>query len=208
MTETMLFGIGVLLSVATWYYMWRPTMLDSARDKLFDLRDETVRNYFLEKGLTLDHPLYKELRDLINNHLRHTHTLSFFKFIYMIAWAQQNQDSHKIMKEQIDSKFHTDNPELAALVQKVREQAVMIMIGYAVESSFLALSIITVSMIIMTIKYVWQYISQTLRGANNLRINTIFRFAVVLLAVINSIGVTNRVNPRATMEEYVFVRNI
>lgn len=46
--ELVLSGVGIILSILTWQFMWKPTVLDAARDKLFDLRDREVRGWFVK----------------------------------------------------------------------------------------------------------------------------------------------------------------
>lgn len=205
MIETTLFGIGLILVIFTWHFMWRPTVLDTTRDKLFDLRDEQIRNYFVQRRLPLDHKLYRELRDLINGHLRHTESLSFFRFIFMIVWVEHHQDVNTTILERIERRFRTDDAELAAFIRQVREQAVTIMIEYMVESSIAAFLLSMIGMVVLTISAVWKAISQLFRGVDSVTFFALARFAVALLAVTSSLGLANRNDAQATMEEYALV---
>ena len=67
--ELIFFGINILLVMAVWHFMLRPSILDHSRDRLFDLRDE-LRFSFLENNWDIGSASYKRLRDLVNRHLR------------------------------------------------------------------------------------------------------------------------------------------
>ena len=115
--ETILFGIGIILIVAGWHFIWMPTVLDSARDKLFDLRDQTVRSYFVQKAIPLDNKIYQELRTLINGHLRHTESLTFFGFMSMLAWVEKNGDISSEIRKRIEKRFDSEDAELKAFAE-------------------------------------------------------------------------------------------
>lgn len=205
MIETALFGIGLILAIFTWHFMWRPTILDTTRDKLFDLRDDQIRNYFVRRRLPLNHKLYRELRDLINGHLRHTESLSFFRFILMIVWVERHQDVNTTILAHIERRFRTDDAELADFIRQVREQAVTIMIEYMVESSIVAFLLSMIGMVALTIRAVLKTISQIFHGVDGVTFSALARFAVALLAVTSSLGLANRSDAQATMEEYALV---
>lgn len=134
--QLVLFGAGIIALIATWHFVWRRTLLDTIRDDLFDLRDGTLREHFIRNGLSLDHPVYKALRDLLNGHLRHTESLSVYQIFYTLWWARQHRNVMEAVGENIEQRFRTDDPELATLVNQVRSESTRIMVSYAVLSSF------------------------------------------------------------------------
>lgn len=199
--ELTLFGIGLILMIFTWPYIWRPTVLDSARDKLFDLRDNKVRQHFLQRGLGLDHPVYVALRNLLNGHLRHTESLTFFHFTYLAGWAESHRAEEVGIRQKIDAMFATEDPDLQRLVKSVREQSSLIMIEYMVESSIVALSMAIVVAIWMAIKSVFVTLRRVLFGNGPVSGIALARLAMALLSLASSLGVMTRSNAQATMEE-------
>lgn len=206
MMQTTLLGIGIALVMLSWSYMWRPTVLDSARDKLFDLRDNSVRAYFIERGLGLDHHVYKGLRELLNGHLRYTESLSFFGFISIAAWTAQNFDLDKARRQEIDAKFKTDDPALESLVKKVREQSALIMIEYMIESSIVALTMAIIGWVIMDAVTFAKSAKRFLFGDGIPSGQVLARLAVALLSVASIFGVMTRSNAQITMEECALSR--
>lgn len=207
--ETLLFGIGIILIVAGWHFVWMPTVLDSSRDKLFDLRDQTVRGYFVQRGIPLDNKIYQELRTLINGHLRHTESLTFFGFMSMLVWAAKNDEISSEIRKRIEKRFDSEDAELRAFSEKTREQAARIMMGFMIESSVLAMFFVMVGMITMFIQLLWKKISTSFKGTNGVSTLAFGRFAVALLVAISTIGIGSRVEARTartTMEECALVR--
>lgn len=206
MMQMTLLGIGTILMVFSWSYMWRPTVLDSARDKLFDLRDRTVRAYFIERGLGLDHPVYLALRELLNGHLRYTESLSFFRFVSLAAWTAQHMEIDKARRLGIESKFKTDDPALLELVRKVREQSTMIMIEYMVESSVVALTMALIGWVAMDAVSLVKSAKRFLFDDGLPSGQALARLAIALLSVASVFGVMTRSNAQITMEECALSR--
>lgn len=199
--EMMLFGFALILIIFTWSYVWQPTVLDSARDKLFDLRDNVVREYFVRSGLGLEHPIYVALRNLINGHLRHTESLTLFHFGYMVFWAEVHREEDELVRGRINTMFATDDPELAKLVKNVRDQSSMIMVDYMVESSVVALVTAIIGLVWFVVRSVAVGIYKFVFGHGPASGITLARLALALLALTSSLGVMSRTSAQATMEE-------
>jgi hypothetical protein len=211
MMEAILLGVGIIFMVAGWHFVWMPTVLDSSRDKLFDLRDQTVRDYFVQKGIPLDNNIYQELRTLINGHLRHTESLTFFGFMSMLVWTAKNDEISSEIRERIERRFDSANVELKVLAEKTREQAARIMIEFMIESSILAMSLVLIGMIAMFIQLMWKYISSSFKATNGVSTFAFGRFAVALFVAISAIGGGSRVEARTartTMEECALVSSV
>lgn len=204
--EILLLGIGILLIVVSWHFVWLPTVLDSTRDKLFDLRDLTVRDYFVQQGIPLDNKIYQELRTLINGHLRHTESLSFFGFMLMLVWAEKNPEINSEIRTRIEKRFDSDSVELRDFAEKTREQAALIMIQFMIESSVFAFLLALIGAAVMLVGSVWKKIIAFFPSANGVSPIALGRFALALLVVTNSIGIGSRVEARTTMEECALVR--
>ncbi len=146
--ESVLLGIGIIVTMLGWRYVWRPTTLDEARDRLFDLR-ESVRDEFLRRGLPLDHPLHMALRSLLNGHLRHTESASFSILIAFHVAVIDQPEVRAALKEHVEKRFGCTDPQLAELAKQTREQAALIMLGYVIETSVLALALVAVGLAIV-----------------------------------------------------------
>lgn len=70
MAEIIHFTIWLVALMAAWR-LWKRTLRDDARDRLFDLRDEW-RTYWVDSGLDMSHPHYGYTRNEINSFLRST----------------------------------------------------------------------------------------------------------------------------------------
>lgn len=134
MINTIFFGINIILLIAMWNFMIKRTLLDYYRDQLFDLRSE-VRAFFLDKGIALDSSSYKNLRDLINGHLRFTERITFARFIVLETEVKNNKDLQAFLKDEIEKRFSTSNPELREFTSKVRERSKVILLNHMVNSS-------------------------------------------------------------------------
>lgn len=134
MINTIFFGINILLLIAIWNFMLKKTLLDHYRDQLFDLREE-ARTFFLQNDIPLDSTAYKNLRDLLNAHLRFTELFTFFKFIYLEIEIKSNKGLQEYLKDGIEKQFATKNPTLEDFTHHVREKAKIILLNHMINSS-------------------------------------------------------------------------
>lgn len=125
---------GLLLLMASWSAFKR-SLLDHTRDELFDLRDG-LREHFLAKGIVLDHPVYLELRRLLNIYIRFAQEVRFVGMVYFVGRARREQIER--IKAEMDERFQTDDPELARYVEDIRVQAAAVIRTHMVMSSTLA----------------------------------------------------------------------
>ncbi|MGK8222250.1 hypothetical protein ACRS2S_19700 [Achromobacter xylosoxidans] len=144
MIETTLLGIGILVLMATWRWMARPTYLDQARDQLFDLRDDCVRPFFLRHEKGLHHPQYIALRNLINGHLRYTESVSLLGFVAMVIWMSRNVDAARVLQSRHEAVFDTDEIEVQKFSEETRRRATWIMLGYAIKTSLIGRTVLLV----------------------------------------------------------------
>lgn len=140
MIELLLSGVGILAIMATWKFVWLPTVLDTTRDALFDLRDRKLRRYFLAKGVGLDHPVYAKLRHLLNGHLRYTKSLSLSQFVYIQMQIDKDKEAAAARFAEFDRKFKVDDPELQKFVDRIRLESSVAMLSYMVSSSPISLA--------------------------------------------------------------------
>ena len=128
MNDIML-GIAILLALSSWWFVYKPSLLDKTRDELFDLRQE-VRDYFLQSGRGLDHPLYAALRDLINGHLRYTESLTMSRFVVWAHWHSKHPTEAEQLRLRGEAPLQTNDRELAAFAMNVRLRAAGHMYGH------------------------------------------------------------------------------
>ncbi len=103
--------------------------MDKTRDKLFGLRQET-RDYFLQSGRGLDHPLYAALRDIVNGHLRYAESLTMSRFVVWARWHSKHPTEAEQMRLRVEAPFQTNDQELAAFAMNVRLRAAGHMYGH------------------------------------------------------------------------------
>jgi hypothetical protein len=129
---------AMLLLLVVWG-AWRRTMLDQARDRLFDTRDG-LRAWFLENGYGIEHPLYRELRGLLNSYLRSTERLRFVGLLYFSAKIPKEM-MEEISRE-TDARYMTMDPKLAEYISEVRGHSGRIMQKYMLSTSTLFMGIV------------------------------------------------------------------
>ncbi|MDA8191463.1 MAG: hypothetical protein M0Z68_08385 [Gammaproteobacteria bacterium] len=125
----MMLGVSILLALSSWWFVYKPSLLDKTRDELFDLRQE-IRDYFLQSGRGLDHPLYVALRDLINGHLHYTESLTMSRFVFWVHWHGKHPQEAEQLRLKVEAPFQTDDRELAAFAMNVRLRAAGQMYGH------------------------------------------------------------------------------
>lgn len=199
--EQVLFGVGLIAMVITWSKLWRPLVLDKTRDKLFDLRDKNLKEYFLQRNLPLTHPIYKAMRDLLNGHLRHTEKLTFIKFVLMSSWGDQHPEPESEIRQRIEKRFRSDDLELNQFSSQVRMQAAMIMLEYMVESSLLAFLAALFGLFVGVAYSVVKSVLNFAKGFDAVTSWALFKFTSGLLVVLKLFGEKTS-DAQATMEEY------
>jgi hypothetical protein len=201
--ETMLLGIGIILMLAGWRFVWRPTTLDEARDRLFDLR-ESVRSEFVRRGISLDHPLYVALRDLLNGHLRHTESASFSTLIAFHVSVISQPEVREALQEHIEKRFGCSDPDLAKFAKQTREQASLVMVGYVIETSVLALALVAVGLAIVAARRAARAVARLISGGHDQIWPRVFSRAAILtgalLATLQPIH-ASRSEAQVVMEE-------
>lgn len=203
--ELALTGIGIVLCAITWRGMWKPSTLDTARDRLFDLRDRQVRGWFLEHGIPLDHPIYVALRDLLNGMLKNTDTLTFSHVVWLLAWAEEHPDIEARRRKILEARFATDDPRLKQLVREVRENASGVMFAYVIESSPAALFFALMGAIAVFVARACRWVITVFRnGGGMVRAPLRTHLAAALLTCATLMGLTSRATAQATMEEKAF----
>jgi hypothetical protein len=142
-----LLGINLLIIMALWHFIVKKTLLDNARDSLFDLRDE-IRRIHLERGFGISSDVYGNLRNMLNAYLMYTETYSVWSVVAVRSELSQSENAglRNHMVARIDANFASATAEQHKYIANVRRRAANALIAYSVYSSGLLL----IAAIIMT----------------------------------------------------------
>ncbi|WOE31965.1 MULTISPECIES: hypothetical protein [unclassified Acinetobacter] len=147
MIEIVLLAFNILLLMLIWECFFKKTLLDTHRDKLFDLRCE-LRAAFAQKN-ALNSSAYKETRDLLNAQIALTENLSFLQYILWNNFRRKNKLNQVADDVKYEAKYHISDAELDEVIKKTRVSASDVCASYMVTSSLLlTLIVFTLSVII------------------------------------------------------------
>ncbi|ENO85548.1 MAG: hypothetical protein E6Q99_07555 [Elusimicrobia bacterium] len=203
MIQVTMLGVGLLLLMATWKFMLRPSMLDASRDRLFDLR-ESMRAHFIQSGHGLNAPAYHALRGLLNSHLRYTEEITFFGVLHQMVWLQGHQDTHRNLRADVDRQFAVSDPGLAAYIREVRAKSAVIVLDYAVKSSLAGLLLALVGFAVIYTRKALAMLRQSLNTSGRTPAAAFVQAAAwsgALLALSAQVGGVGRDVALAAMEE-------
>jgi hypothetical protein len=134
MINLILFGFNIILIIVIWKVILRSSILGHFRDKLFDQR-EKIREYYIANKIPLEDETYKNIRDLINGHLRFTEDMSFTQVIHFASKIESDDDLKSYLKNQTDAKFKSDNQDLSKFLEESRTKSSRILFNYMILSS-------------------------------------------------------------------------
>ena len=146
MIQTVLFGIGGLVLLIVWSKFWQWTYIDSSKDKLYDLKSE-VRSYFMNRGMPFSHPIYQALTNLIDTQISY---VSHFTVGTLLTWTFiEDPKVLTRVRDEISKMFTSDDAALTEFTDRVRSQAISILIVHVFETSvFLMFFAVIISVII------------------------------------------------------------
>ena len=127
-------GLAIIAIFCAWKYMWQRTLLDTTRDRLFDLRDE-ARAWFLKNGYSLSHPVHIALREMLNCHLRHTERVSLTSYAAYALSKQSFRQQEAYLEKQIEADFATEDEKIYKYVSRVREVAGFVLIDHIIKNN-------------------------------------------------------------------------
>ncbi len=203
MIQVTMLGVGLLLVMATWKFMLRPSMLDATRDRLFDLR-ESMREHFIQTGHGLNAPAYRALRGLLNSHLRYTEEITFFGVLHQMIWLKGHQDAYRHLRADVDRQFAVSDPGLAAYIREVRAKSAGIVLDYAVKSSLAGLLLALGGFAVIFTRKAFAMVRQALNTSGRAPAAAFVQAAAwsgALLALSAQIGGVGRDVALAAMEE-------
>lgn len=133
--EHFLLGVGLIALQWLWTFVFKATMLDHARDKLFDLRDN-LRQSFIEKGWDISSDAYRHLRDLCNGYLRYTEDFAVWRSATLSSVLTGRESEWKNIERSVfEEKFAGATPEQREFVKSFRRSASDVVFIYASLSS-------------------------------------------------------------------------
>lgn len=152
--ELIFFGINLLLIMAVWHFMLRPSILDHSRDRLFDLRDE-LRTTFIDRKWDLGSPAYQKLRDLVNGHLRFTEEMSLSRTSFVTASVKHDKDLQEFIHVRVSKVFASSDPLQQKFILDFRRRALTVAMDYAISSSgFLLMLALILAPFVATEKFI------------------------------------------------------
>jgi hypothetical protein len=132
--ESFWVGISVLTLMAVWHFMLKKSILDTHRDRLFDLRDQ-LRAEYIAHGWDLGSPMYKKLRDLVNSYLRFTDSFSLVEFMLVETKVKRQRELKDALKAKFEKEFRGQSDAEQEFIQKFRAETVQVMMSYMILSS-------------------------------------------------------------------------
>ena len=193
--QLLIFGFSLLGLLFLWKYIWQKTLLDETRDRLFCLREE-VRQWFIDEGYDLSHPIYQSLRATINQHLRHTESITVISYLSFCISIEKNPRYDKYLSNNISKMFTTDDEKLKIFISKTRKKASDILIVHMGLRSLFITSLVAIMIIAKIIRYLFENIRLFFTQKISFRDQLVF--ASMILCLFTSVTRTNHL----TMEKY------
>lgn len=117
-----------------WRYVVRRALLDEARDRLFDCRDQ-LRSTFVANGWSLDSDGYRFARDSINSHLRFIEEISVWKIVVVQGYLKDKPEVVASMQKKTDELFARVPDEQAKFIKTLRQQTLHTVMEFAITTS-------------------------------------------------------------------------
>ncbi len=135
--ELFTLGVGALALMVAWKFILRPTLQDTFKDRLFDVRDELRRRFAQERQLHT--PAYREVRDTINRYIRFVEEASFTLTFGFSVQIEQNPELARQSFEELDRRYDVGLPELSQAAKEARAKCIRLIHFYVFHSSFYSL---------------------------------------------------------------------
>ena len=175
-------SLSVLAAWIVWNFMWKKTILDTARDYLFDLRDSS-RAWFIKEGYGIDNKSYNTLRMLINVYLRHLEKMSLLDFL--LAPIDSNSEEYKKVAEELNAAFNTGDKKVDNFMKCVRVEAFNAVSSFMVLRNFPALVIVSIAAVVKLVQIVFQSLSNAITSKKRESAIGLRVVAASLIAVIS-----------------------
>ena len=101
---------GLLLIWAIWSFGLRPALIDTFRQRVFEIRDEMF-DYAAAGNIDFNHPAYGTIRTLMNGYIRFAHridpALILISAVYFIFKRDEVRKAQRELKERIELQLST-----------------------------------------------------------------------------------------------------
>jgi hypothetical protein len=118
-------SVNALLLTALWSLLVRESVIDTARDDLFDLRDNAWR-WFHARRIPLNDNPHKALRALCNSYLFNVRHVTLTSFLLVCCGDALPEGGEKLRI--MDRMLESGDPDVREHVMRVRREAAAIMI--------------------------------------------------------------------------------
>ena len=147
MTELIVFPVSLVVLFAAWHFLWLPAAAGFARDHLFDLRDEALREHFLDSEMGLADPAYLVLRRQIDSSIRYLGATGLISFMSFVKHMEKNQELIEECRARWKASEAAFPSEHRIMWRKVQRQSADITLRYMVMSSIIGVASLFVVMV-------------------------------------------------------------
>lgn len=133
MIEVVLAAFNILLLLLVWECFLKKTILDTNRDRLFDLRSY-LRKEFADRA-ALDSPAYRETRQLLNAQIALTENFSVLQYLLFVEKIEKNASLKAAIEQKNTFTYATSDPVLGNVIKEVRSKSSDICMEYMIFSS-------------------------------------------------------------------------
>jgi hypothetical protein len=120
--------------------MLRPSIQDTFKDQLFDVRDN-VRCHFAERR-QLGTAAYAELRDALNAYIRFIEVANLMRAYRFASDLARQPNVAELYLRELNRRFDLEDPELTRLARESRKTCSRIIQFYLFHSSFFSVALI------------------------------------------------------------------
>jgi hypothetical protein len=119
-----------------WEFAWKPSLLDTYRSRLFEIRDYLF-NLGASGKISFDDPAYRSIELLINGLIRYAHRLTFVS--YIMTWRKKEyvDPAHGSIRfsERLGAQLEKASPEVRDEINKLHQMVSSAVFAYLVATS-------------------------------------------------------------------------
>lgn len=138
--------IGLVALFAAWR-SWKDVVAEATRDMLFDLRDEW-RVFWTKTGRSFDEPIYAQVRERLNRHLRYTRT---FRLVGLLYYSF-HLDEVRRLAHAIPVLSFPEDSRIDKEIKSIADRAVDAIRGYMLLTSLLLFPVAIGVVVYMVVK--------------------------------------------------------
>lgn len=185
--EILHFVVASLLVMAMWRFALKRSLLDDARDRLFDCRDQ-LRSTFVANGWSLDGEGYKFARDSINSHLRFIEDMSVWKIIFVQASLKDKPEVIADMQKKTGELFMRLPEGQAKYIRQVRQHALHAVIEFAIQTSVFFILVSVVAAPVVFLKMVCEAMTRGFAAFARLALHSLRHFGRTTHSIAEATG--------------------